>query len=105
MIILADRGDEQKVIKEEREEWVNKVLISLGITQEIFQEREQCRNYMLSLDIEMWENEKKEITIYHRDKLVAEWKQPKLVLIKEPKSMYYEIHLKCWARPLQKIDK
>lgn len=102
-VVLADRGDEINVIEEEREEWVNNVLIALGVPQEILTyNKDIIKTHLLSLQIEIWQNEKGAIDIYKDDKIIAQWKEPKLNLIKEPKSMYYEIQINAWALPLQK---
>jgi hypothetical protein len=106
MIILADRGSEQKVIEEERQEWVVEVLVAMGIPSEAFElEDNELRNYLSTTGIEVWRGFDGSINIYEDDEIVAQWKVPKLVLIKEtPKKWYYEIHIDAWARVLQKLE-
>ena len=36
--ILVDKGDEQKVIAEEKEEWIYQVLVALGVQEELIVE-------------------------------------------------------------------
>jgi len=102
-IILVNRGEEQKVIKEEKEEWIYQVLMALGIAEEILVElnNEDLISYLTSLGIEIFDNYDESIDIYRNGKTVAQWKEPKLIMRKEDKQYYYEIHLDEWALPFQ----
>jgi hypothetical protein len=106
MLVLADRGDEQKVIEEERQEWLIEVLLALNVPAQAFElELEEMRDYLMSADIEVWHHADGTLDIYKDDEIVAQWNEPELILIKEtPKKWYYEIHINAWARPLQKLD-
>jgi hypothetical protein len=106
MLVLADRGDEQKVIEEERQEWLNEVLLALDVPVKAFElEIDEFRDYLNSVEIEIWQNADGTLDVYKDSEIVAQWKEPKLVLIKEtPKKWYYEIHIDAWARPLQKLE-
>jgi hypothetical protein len=54
----------------------------------------------------VWDKVSGEVDILRKGKLVAQWKQPKLKLIKEaPGKYYYEIHLNEWALPFQMQSK
>jgi hypothetical protein len=106
MLVLADRGDEQNVIEEERQEWLNEVLVALEVPVQAFElELEELRDYLASVEIEIWSHANGTLDIYKNDEIVAQWKEPRLVLIKEtPKKWYYEIHIDAWARPLQELN-
>lgn len=104
MIILANRFEEGKVIEEERDMWVFNVLVALGADEDILSESdiEDLKEYLLMLGIEV---EKYlgncNVDIYNDSKLVAQWKQPDLVLKKDKEGVYYEIRTNEWALPLQ----
>lgn len=105
-VILCDRGDEYKVIEEEKEEWIRDVLIALGVDEKMFNtdiDETDFREYLDVREIEIWKNlTSGKVEIFRKDKLVAEWKSPKLVLIKDkPNKLYYEISLNEWALPFQ----
>lgn len=106
MIVLADRGDEQNVIEEERQEWLSEVLLALDVPVDAFKlDIDDMRRYLASIEIEVWDNSDGTLDVYKGEDIVAQWKEPRMVLIKEtPKKWYYEIHLNSWARPLQKLD-
>ena len=104
MIILADRFEEGKVIEEERDMWVFNVLVALGADEDILSESdlEDLKEYLKMLDIEV---EKYlgncNVDIFKESTLVAQWKQPDLVLKKDEDGIYYEIRINEWALPLQ----
>jgi len=106
MIVLADRGSEQEVIEEERQEWLTEVLLALGVPAKAFElEPNDIKNYLSGIEIEVWDNVDGSLDVYKSDDVVGQWKPPKLILIKEtPKKWYYEIHINAWARPLQKLE-
>lgn len=103
-IILASRGDEQKVVAEEKEEWIYQVLLALGIEEEILVElsNREIVDFLNTSGIEVIDNLGEEsVKISKNDNLVAEWKAPKFILKKENNEYYYEIHLNEWALPFQ----
>jgi len=103
-IILADRYDEQKIISEEKEIWVYNVLVALGADEDILSSipKKDMAEYLTLLEMEVWDNVDSTIDIYRKGKLVAQWKIPKLKLIREGKNKYYyEIQLDEWALPFQ----
>jgi hypothetical protein len=106
MIVLADRGSEQKIIEEERQEWLTKVLLAMGVPAKALELNSfDIKNYLTSMEVEVWRNADGSLDVYKNDQTVAQWKIPKLVLIKEtPKKWYYEIHLNAWALPLQNLE-
>ena len=103
MIVLSDRGDEQKVIEEEKQNWLIEVLLAMDVPTKAFElDLEDLRSYLATNGIEVWNNFDGTMDIYADDEIVAQWKTPKLILIKEtPSKWYYEIHIDAWARPLQ----
>lgn len=103
-IILANRGDEQKIVAEEKEEWVYQVLLALGIDEKILTEldNKDIVDFLNTVGIEIFDNLGEEsVKIVKNNKTVAEWKQPKFILKKDGKEYYYEIHLNEWALPFQ----
>ena len=106
MIILADRGNEQKIIEEEKQEWLVEVLLAMNVPAKVFElEANDMKNYLSTAEIEVWSGADGSLSVYKNEEIVAQWKMPKLVLIKDtPKKWYYEIHTNAWARPLQKLE-
>ncbi len=102
--ILSDRGDERKIIEEEKTEWVKRVLVALGVNQSIIDDNEADHRLALSnINLEVWSKSDGTVEILRNGKLIAQWNQPKLVLVKEkPGKYYYEIRLSEWALPFQK---
>ena len=111
MIILADRQDELNVVNEERQVWLQKVLVALGADAEVIKNNTiDAKNHISSLGLDVLLKPEGEIDIIrfeHNEDgeeiedLVAQWKQPELILIKKENEKYYEIHIKEWARPFQ----
>ena len=102
--ILADKGDEQKIIAEEKEEWLYQVLMGLGVAEELIVDlnNEDLISYLTTLEIEIFDKYDDTIDIFRKDKIVAQWKKPKLTLVREGKNKYYyEIKLNEWALPFQ----
>ncbi|MFA5048781.1 MAG: hypothetical protein WC516_07180 [Patescibacteria group bacterium] len=107
-IILVNRGNEQKVIVEEKEKWVYQVLFALGVAEEILVElsNREVVDFLNTVGIEIFDGlGEASIKIWKNEKLVAEWKAPKLILKKEKDEYYYEIHLNEWALPFQMARK
>jgi len=107
-IILADRGDQNRVIAEEKREWLVNVLLALGVREEALElGSHELVKYLSMAGIEVWSNCDGSLDIYRFDgednkKIVAQWKVPDLILIKDtPRKWYYEIHLNEWALPFQ----
>jgi hypothetical protein len=107
-IVLADRGDQNKIIEEEKQEWLTKVLVALGVREEAFNlDKSELVEYLSMAGIEVWSNHDGSLDIFRFDgkdgkKKVAQWKIPSLILIKDtPRKWYYEIHINEWALPFQ----
>lgn len=103
MIVLANKGEEQKIVEEEKEEWIREVLSALGVPEEAF-ELEDIKEYLITANIEIWNNAGESIDIYKDEEIVAQWKGVEFVLIKD-KPLYYELHIDAWAGPLQNLEK
>ena len=103
VIVLADRGEEQKVIEEEKQEWLIRVLLALGVKEEALNELQgsDLIDYLSMASIEVWSNYDGSIEVLRKDKVVAQWRVPELILIKSAPKWYYEIHLNEWALPFQ----
>jgi len=103
-VVLADRRDEQKVIREEKEVWIYDVLVALGADEDILAsvpERDMAE-YLALLEIEVWHNADSTTDILRKGKLVAQWQRPNLILVKEGKNKYYyKIQINEWALPFQ----
>lgn len=105
-VILCNRGDEYKVIAEEQQEWIHKVLVALGVDESILSndyDDIKVREHLDVRSIEVWKDiTNNTVDILRNEKVVAQWKQPKLTLVKEGKNdWYYEIQLNEWALPFQ----
>lgn len=103
--ILCNRGDEHDIIEEERSIWIRDVLIAIGVDPEIIDDDDRMvlKHYLDAHAIDVWQNlEDGSATIHRDDKLIGEWKYPKLTLKKEARNKwYYEIKLNEWALPFQ----
>ena len=102
-VLLADRLDEQRVIDLERQKWLHEVLIALGADAEIIEAGGlDAKNHLAAYELEVWETYFGTIDIHRKGKLVAQWKVPKIIVIKETAEKWYcEIHLNEWALPFQ----
>lgn len=110
-LILCDRGDEHQVIEEEKAAWIRDVLIAIGVDEEIIDDEDRMgfKTYCDANGIDVEENLADGSVIISRtdmnsgqEKIIGEWKYPKLVMKKEAKNKYYyEIRLNEWALPFQ----
>ena len=115
MIILADRQDEMAAVEEERQDWLQRVLVALGANPDIIKKNTiEAKNHISSLgldvvlkpegeiDIHRYEYEQvEEITIEKESYLVAQWFKPKFILKEEDGEKFYEAHIEEWALPFQ----
>jgi len=115
MIILADRQDEINVVEEEKQAWLQKVLVALGADVDKINENTiTAKNHVSSLgldvilksegeiDIMRYDNEQVGETIVETEGyLVAQWFKPRYILKKEDNNWFYEIHIEEWALPFQ----
>ena len=104
IVVLCNRGDERKVIEDLRQDWVQDVLVAIGVPEQIFEDKmdnNDARDLLISMEIEVWKKHDGTIDILRQSKLVAQWKKPKITMIKEDKEFYYEIKTNEWALPFQ----
>lgn len=124
--ILADVGDEQEVIAEERQNWLHRVLIALGADKEIISSNTMgAKRHLAELDLIVWRHVDGMIRIYRPQyawvempgelegsvteapietdkKLLAEWRPPTLIKVREGNGrQHYRITLREWALPFQ----
>jgi len=115
MIILADRQDETDAVNEERQDWLQRVLVALGADPEIIKKNTiNAKNHISSLgldvvlksdgeiDIHRFEYDQVEdVTIEKDSYLVAQWFKPKFIVKEDDGKKFYEIHIEEWALPFQ----
>lgn len=101
--IITERYNEKKVINEEKEKWIKKVLVALGADEDILNslKKEDFIGYFSILEIEVWRNYDDTVNIIKKGKLVAQWKIPNIKLIKKNNKLYCEIKFNNWALPFQ----
>lgn len=100
-IILVNTEDLTDTVEEEKNSWVFKVLKAFGVNEERLKD-DDVKEYLMSLKLEVWDNlSERTVDIFRDGKLVAQWKNPKLIKRKENNGYYYEIHLNEWAVPFQ----
>jgi hypothetical protein len=118
--ILADAGDELRIIDEERQAWLRRVLVAFGADEVIIAENTlEAKRHVsqLGLDIEGHPDGSidiarleisvvvgkggEEIPIETGRKLVAQWLPPKLVRVRDRPRDHYRITLREWALPFQ----
>jgi hypothetical protein len=89
-IILADKGDEQKIIEEEKAEWVFQellaILIDFNIEPKVAEEmvveldNSELITYLTSLEVEIFDSTEGSVEIVKKGKTIAQWKRPKLTM-------------------------
>lgn len=104
-VILCNRGDEHEIIEEEKVIWIRDVLVAIGVPEDIVDDEDKMtlKHYLDAHMIDVWQNlEDGSATVHRDDKLIGEWKYPKLTLKQEGKGKwFYEIKLQEWALPFQ----
>jgi hypothetical protein len=123
-VILASIGDERKIIEEERQNWLHKVLMAFGADKSIINKGNmESKQHLAEIGLVVWKSVDGDINIYRpeystfeftddddsikeasiesKQKLVAQWHPPKIVRIKDGKKVYYRITLDEWALPFQ----
>ena len=92
-IILADRYKAQETIKEERDNWVMRLLVALGMNnEEVVQDN---ADILFKYGLEVWDDlSNGDVEIKKDNVLVGKWYAPKLEARYDEKgTIYYEIHL------------
>lgn len=121
--ILASVGDERKIIDEERQGWLQRVLLAFGADEKIISQNTlEARRHVSQLGLDVVSGHDgsinihrfelavitvpegtstKEMTVETNRQLVAQWMPPKLVRIREASGDYYRVILQEWALPFQ----
>jgi len=128
--VLTDIGDEEQVIAEERQDWLQRVLVALGADEGLIAENSmEAKEHLMMLGIDVWryvdgsikvvrpnyttfevpsedpERQVDEIDVSVGHKVIAEWNVPEIVRIKEsPGKAHSQIKLREWALPFQMGD-
>lgn len=117
-VILSDMGDEREVIDEERQKWLQRVLIAFGADKNIISKNTlEARRHVSSLNLDVETHSDGSIDIFRikissvmgnedslietNRQLVGQWLEPKIIRIKEKPRDYYRITLNEWALPFQ----
>lgn len=122
--ILVDVGDERKVIDEERQAWLRRVLVAFGADEKVISENTMAaKRHLAELDLLVWryhdgslrilrprydaievetDEGVRQVPMETGQKLVAEWLPPKLVRVREGGGrQHYRVTLREWALPFQ----
>jgi hypothetical protein len=121
--ILVNVGDERRVIDEERQDWLRRVLVAFGADKEaISGNTMEARRHVSqlgldvvkghdgSIDIHRFElavvavpdgKGTREVAVETNRQLVAQWMPPKMVRVREASGDHYRIALQEWALPFQ----
>lgn len=98
--LMADRYGYQNAIKEVREEWLEGLLLFLGLDIEKSQESHpEFVKYLVSNKVEIIEFPSLgAIRVIYEGDVVGEWAGPELALKRDDKGgLYYEITIECWS--------
>lgn len=102
MILLCDIKDYNETIADLRHEWLIEVLLRLGLEEDHIVEpipRETQKALALN-KIEVYDsNSSDKLDIYYDGEMIAQWKDPKRIRIREKDGKeYYQVHLNFWAQ-------
>lgn len=124
-VILCNISDANKVVEEEKNFWIQDVLLGLGVSEDTIASAEDIDEYlylMNQLGIEVEYKTTGEVLIYkkamHRgpdgeevdwlnpseENLIAHWKSPTFVRKVEGRDVYYEVHLNKWSSFNMRLD-
>ncbi len=116
-VVLCNLSDVNKVTEELRLEWINDVLDTLDVPDEVFEAKDinSYRAEMEELGIEILLYSSGEVDVYKKTwvegntefntgylppkkiNLVAQWKLPERVRRIDGNEVYYELHLNEWS--------
>ena len=116
-VILCNLSDANQLIDEARIDWTYGVLYSLGVPEDMLDpsDIQEFRYNMEGFGVEVELISNGDVNIYKKqwhdgrteddsdwlpptpDHLVAQWKEPKRIMKKEGRDVYYEIHLNEWS--------
>ncbi len=98
---MADRYGYQNAIKEVRDEWLEDLLLFLGLDIEKKQESDpEFVKYLFDNKVEIIEfSTLGAIRVTHEGNVVGEWAGPEMKLKqdKEKGGLYYEVTIECWS--------
>ena len=97
--LMADRFGYQNAIKEVREEWLEDLLLFLGLDIEKKQESDpEFVKYLLENKVEIIQFPSLgAIRVTHDGDVVGEWAGPEMKLKQDKGGLYYEITIECWS--------
>lgn len=107
--MLADRFNYQAAVNEVRDEWLEELLIFLGVDVRKFEDTDSPSVveylYENNIDIVSYPNIGA-LSVELNGELVGEWAGPELKLKedKEDGSLYYEIKVECWSLQEESIE-
>lgn len=99
--LMADRFGYNSAIKEVREEWLEELLLFLGIDigkKEELSDAEFVK-YLFENEVELVDFPSLgALRVSYEGDIVGEWAGPELTLKKDDKGgLYYEINIECWS--------
>lgn len=123
-VILCDTDDLDEVLAEEKQAWLQRVLVALGADEaEIAENTYEAKEHLVRLGLEVWRHADGSMEVFRpeyvsmsvetedgtedhdlesRRKKVAEWRPPEVVRIREGRRReHYRITLREWALPFQ----
>ena len=108
-VILADRVNFSKDIKEVRQNWLHNLFLYIGLDANRMLElpKDQALDYMIENDIEVIEYKSIEALMVKKNgELIGEWAGPEMVLKQDlkNKSLYFEITIEHWSIAEEDID-
>ena len=115
-IILCNLSDANKIIDDERFNWICEVLLNLGVTEDVImcENRDQFRAAMNEVGIDVDLTSDGDVKVYKKrwvtgnceassgwlggsDCLVAAWQKPKMIKVVEGGEVYYKVELQEWS--------
>lgn len=97
--LMADRYGYQNAIKEVREEWLEELLLFLGLDIEKKEASgSEFVKYLFENKVEIIEFPSLgAIRVTYEGEVVGEWAGPEMRLKKDKGGLYYEITIECWS--------
>jgi hypothetical protein len=98
--LMADRYGYQNAIEEVREQWLEELLLFLGLDIEKKEEsHSEFIKYLFQNKVEIIDFPALgAIRVIREDEVVGEWAGPELTLKRDEKGvLYYEINIECWS--------
>jgi hypothetical protein len=107
--MLADRFGYQSAVREVREEWLEELLIFLGVNVQEIHEMDDSSffNYLVENKVDLVSYPSiGALHVEYDDDIVGEWAGPELTLKtdKETGELYYEVKIEYWSIVEEDID-